>query len=173
MELKDFIRLGAQEPRLRFLIIGGWAVAAHGHTRSTYDVDFMVSKAARELWMNRARNAGLACFAEQEQFAQFTQSDGDGFDLMFVAPETFEKMWSQSVESDFNGVTARVPCLDHMLALKLHAIKKSLPHRTSKDMEDVELMIRRNGVNLKSKPYEELFLKYGTREIYETYLRIL
>ncbi len=30
MEIADFIRLGHQEPALRFLIIGGWAVGAHG-----------------------------------------------------------------------------------------------------------------------------------------------
>ncbi len=173
MELKDFIELGEQEPQLRFMVIGGWAVAAHGHTRSTYDVDFMVSKADREAWRIRVDEAGLACFSEQEQFAQFTQSDGDGFDLMFTAPETFEQMWPLSKEYDFNGTVARVPCLDHMLALKLHAIKQALPHRTSQDMEDVELMIIRNDVDLKSARYKELFLKYGTREIYETYLRIL
>ncbi|MGY8653648.1 MAG: hypothetical protein ACKVJX_08495 [Verrucomicrobiia bacterium] len=172
MEFQDFIQLGEQEPRLRFLLIGGWAVAAHGHTRPTHDVDFMVSRADRETWTQRVEDAGLTRFAAQDQFAQYTQPDGDGFDLMFVSPETFEKMWPASVDADFNGVSARVPCLDHLIALKLHALKQALPHRTSKDMEDVELMIQRNEVNLRSERYEELFLKHGTREIYDTFLRL-
>jgi len=55
-----------------------------------------------------------------------------------------------------------VPSLDHLLALKLHALKQKLPHRTSKDAEDVEMLIKRNGLDISRSHYEELFLKYGT-----------
>jgi hypothetical protein len=62
--------------------------------------------------------------------------------------------------------------LDHLIALKLHAMKQKLPHRTSKDAEDVELLVRRNNINLTKPEYKALFLKFGTLEIYETF-RIL
>ncbi|HOX03853.1 MAG TPA: hypothetical protein P5555_19940 [Candidatus Paceibacterota bacterium] len=39
--------------------------------------------------------------------------------------------------------------------------------------EDVELLIRRNGLNLRDPRYEQLFLKYGSRELYETFVRLL
>ena len=120
MELVDFVRLGGEAPVLGFLIIGGYAVAAHGHTRATFD-----------------------------------------------------RMWQASEERDFGGVRARVPCLDHLLALKLHALKQSLPHRTSKDAEDVETLCRRNGLNLSDPRYEQLFLKYGSRELYDSFVRLL
>jgi hypothetical protein len=174
MELPDFIRLGQQEPSMRFLIIGGYAVAAHGHTRATFDVDFLVRRAQREAWLSRLDTAGLKLCGQSRAFAQFAQPDGgEGLDLMFVEDATFEPMWTASEERDFAGTRARVPCLDHLLALKLHALKQALPHRTARDAEDVEILVRRNGVDLRQPKYEELFLKYGNREIYETILRIL
>ena len=173
MELADFLKLGSKKPELRFLVIGGYAVAAHGHTRATFDVDFLVRRADREAWYARIAAVGLTLFGESNAFAQFSQSDGaDGLDLMFVDQSTFDRMWQASVASDFDGCPARVPCLDHLLALKLHALKQALPHRASKDTEDVEMLVRRNKLNLNDSHYQQLFLKYGNREIYETCLRL-
>jgi len=174
MELPDFIRLGQQEPALACLIIGGYAVAAHGHTRATFDVDFLVRQADHDLWFTRLAAAGLRLFGETKVFAQFSQPQGgDGLDLMFVDDATFARMWQASEERDFGADRARVPCLDHLLALKLHALKQAQAHRTSKDADDVEMLARRNRLNLRDPRYEQLFLKYGTREIYETFLRLL
>lgn len=57
--------------------------------------------------------------------------------------------------------------------LKLHSLRYGLSHRTAKDAEDIEVLVRRNKVNIQDPRYEQLFLKYGTRELYETFLRIL
>lgn len=174
MELGDFIRLGQGEPALQFLIVGGYAVAAHGHTRATFDVDFLVRQAERDAWFTRLRGAGLKLFGETSAFAQFSQPlEGDGLDLMLVDEPTFQQMWQASEERAFGSSSARVPCLDHLLALKLHALKQALPNRTSKDVEDVEILARRHRLDLRDPRYEQLFLKYGTREIYDTFLRLL
>jgi len=93
MELADFIQPGCKEPALRFLVIGGYAVAAHGHTRATFDVDFLVRRAEREAWTARIAAAGLKLFGESNVFAQFSQPQGgDGLDLMFVSAPTFDRM---------------------------------------------------------------------------------
>jgi hypothetical protein len=174
MELADFIDLGLHHPALRFLVIGGYAVAAHGHTRATFDVDFLVRRADREAWFARSAAAGLKLFGESNAFAQFSQpEEGDGLDLMWVDDPTFDRMWQGSEERDLGGRRARIPCLDHLLALKLHALKQALPHRTSKDAEDVEVLARRHGLNLSEPHYAQLFLKYGNRELYDTFLRLL
>ena len=57
MELAEFIRMGQQSPALPFLIIGGYAVAAHGHTRATFDVDFLVCRPDRDAWFTLASRA--------------------------------------------------------------------------------------------------------------------
>ena len=173
MKISDFIQLANQAPALKFLVIGGYAVGAHGHTRTTFDVDFLARRDDRGEWLRRSAQAGLRLIGETNAFAQFSQDDADGFDLMFVNEETFAQMWAASVEKEFNGACAKTPSLDHLLALKLHALKQKMAHRTSKDAEDVELLVRRNGLDISQPWYEQLFLKYGTREIYETFLRIL
>jgi hypothetical protein len=110
---------------------------------------------------------------ETRAFAQFIQPEGgDGLDLMFVDDSTFDRMQPAGEEHDFGGERARVPCLDHLLALKLHVLKQALPYRTSKIADDVEMLVRRNGLDLRDPRREELFLKSGTREIYETFLRL-
>ncbi len=98
MDLIDFIRLGNEAPPLRFLIIGGYAVAAHGHTRATFDVDFLVRRDDHDSWFFRIAAAGLKLFGETNAFAQFNQEGGgDGLDLMFVDEPTFEQMWQDSL----------------------------------------------------------------------------
>jgi hypothetical protein len=173
MTIDGFIELANRPPELRFLVIGGYAVAAHGHTRPTFDIDFLVLKDDRAAWIDKMTRAGFDKVSETNAFAQFSQKNGDGFDLMFVNAETFEQMWNASQEQEFKGQRARMPSLDHLLALKLHALKQKLPHRTSKDAEDVELLVRRNRLDISQPQYAQLFLKYGSREIYETFLRIL
>ena len=54
MELADFIRLGCEPPPLRFLVIGGYAVAAHGHTRATFERMWQASE-ERDFGGSRAR----------------------------------------------------------------------------------------------------------------------
>ncbi len=50
---------------------------------------------------------------------------------------------------------------------------ESPAHRTSKDADDVEVLLRRHEINLADPHYKTLFLKYGTSEIYETFARLL
>ncbi|MCS1410378.1 MAG: hypothetical protein M2R45_03570 [Verrucomicrobia subdivision 3 bacterium] len=174
MDLADYVRMANDEPGLRFLVIGGYAVAAHGHVRVTFDVDFLVDAELRAQWLERAGSSGLQLRSSNDVFAQFIFDDEHGgLDLMFVQPETFASMWDGSQEKVFGTVRSRVPSLDHLLALKLHALNLSIPHRFSKDADDVEMLIRRNRLDITSERYQRLFLKHGNQEIYDTFLRIL
>ncbi|MHC1766210.1 MAG: hypothetical protein AB9869_18240 [Verrucomicrobiia bacterium] len=103
---------------------------------NTIDGGFLVRRPDREDWFERLSSAGMTIFGQATVFAQFTQSgEGDGLDLMFVEDSTFQPMWQASELRDFGEAKARAPCLDHLLAPKLHALKQSLIHRTSKDAD--------------------------------------
>jgi hypothetical protein len=174
VDLQDYVGLASQEPALRFLVIGGYAVAAHGHTRTTFDVDFLVCNEERAEWRQRTLRHRLQLISETSAFAQYSPRDrSTALDLMFVAKATFDQFWAAAEEREFGAATAPVPSLDHLLALKLHVLKQGLSHRTFKDAEDVEMLARRNKLNLAEERYEKLFLKYGTREIYESIQRVL
>jgi hypothetical protein len=64
VDLQDYVGVARQEPALRFLIIGGYAAAAHGHSRATFDVDFLVQRDKREEWLRRllSRVSKRNCF---------------------------------------------------------------------------------------------------------------
>jgi hypothetical protein len=174
MNLAELIRIAEREPPLPFLVIGGYAVAAHGHTRATFDIDFLASALERGRWHDRLAGAGLKLFAETSSFSQYTQpGGGDGFDLMWVDESTFARMGHLAETRNFGGCAAKVPCLDHLIALKLHALKQPSAHRVAKDADDIEVLVRRHRLDLRTPHYEELFVKYGNREIYETFLRLL
>jgi len=174
VDVQDYLEITRQKPLLRFMIIGGYAVAAHGHSRATFDIDLLAASEDREEWRKRLLNRGLKLISETSAFAQFSPGDqSTGLDLMFVAKDTFDQFWAASEPREFGTSTAQVPSLDHLLALKLHVLKQGLEHRTFKDAEDVEMLARRNKLNLDEERYEKLFLKYGTREIYETIKRVL
>jgi hypothetical protein len=62
-----------------------------------------------------------------------------------------------------------VPSLEHLLALKLHALKNTRMHRFLKDFLDGENLIRINRLDIKSGKVRELFEKYGTTECMKKY----
>src|SRR5947199_5428701 len=125
MELIDFIKLANRTPSFPFLVIGGYAVAAHGHTRPTFDVDFLVRQVNREAWFTKLQSADLRMIQQTPGFAQFTGAGaGEALDLMFVNDSTFNEIEQAAEERSFGALSARVPSLDHLLALKLHALKQ-------------------------------------------------
>lgn len=131
MNLRDYVEIAFQEPAFRFLIIGGCAVAAHGHGRATFDVDFLACNEDREQWRQRLQRHQFQVVCETSSFAQFSPPDrSTGLDVMFVAAPTFEQFWAAAEERKFETTAARFPSLDHLLALKLHVLRQGLGHRT-------------------------------------------
>lgn len=174
MEIADFIAL-AQEPKpLRFLVIGGYAVVALGHARTTFDVDFLIRRGDRAEWERRATAAGLHEVHSTPVFTQFAgPGEADALDLMCVEDATFFPMWDAGHDHSFGGSMARIPCLDHLLALKLHALRHAGDIRFSKDAADIEALVRRHTLDLRLPHYRDLFRKYGTPEIHEVFVRLL
>lgn len=92
---------------------------------------------------------------------------------MFVDEQSFKKMNSDCVTQDYDQVQTKVVGLDHLIALKLHALKNAPEHRVSKDFNDIEMLTRHHVLQLRSDHYKRFFLKYGTGQIYKTMLRCL
>jgi len=86
---------------------------------------------------------------------------------MLVSDETFHKMSSQSKETQFGETRARIPSLEHLIALKLHALKQDLSHRRILDFDDVSNLILKNGINLEESRWRDIFEKHGTLDLYE------
>lgn len=135
----------------------------------TFDIDLLVRRREAEKWRTLVESLGFECSTQQENFLQFTGSERAGswpLDLMLVNDQTFEKMWDQSQEIRYETVLLRLPSVEHLIALKLHALRQNLLHRTIKDFQDVVGLVAANQIDLRSPAMRDIFERYGTPELY-------
>jgi predicted nucleotidyltransferase len=154
---------------LRFLVIGGLAVNSYGYSRETGDLDILIHRDNKEQWLDLFSGLDYAVYKEGEGFLQLSPPKQSAWpvDLMLVRENTFEPMYSASREVNLYGVQTRIPSLEHLLMLKLHALKNAGLNRFLKDFLDVENLIRINKLDIKAENIKRLFAKYGTAELYE------
>jgi hypothetical protein len=158
-----------RQRQLPFLVIGGHAVNLHGFARETADLDLLVCADDRRPWSSLFSDLGYRVFSDAPNFLQLASDQETAWpvDLMFVGPATFKPMLEASRAVDFYGTTSRIPALEHLIALKLHAIKNTRPRRFLKDFLDVENLIRANRLDITSEKIRRLFEKYATVDLYE------
>jgi predicted nucleotidyltransferase len=160
---------------LQFLVIGGLAVNLHGYSRDTADLDLLIRAGQREQWVGLFSELGYAISGDAGSFIQLSppQQGAWPVDLMLVQEKTFAPMFSASGEVDLYGTRSRIPSLEHLIALKLHALKHCRFDRFLKDFLDVENLILINRLDIKSENIRQLFAKYGTMELYDKVSRSL
>jgi hypothetical protein len=167
-DLKTITELAA-ERKLRLLLIGGYAVIAHGYQVTTLDLDFAIERNSREEWLSLMTSLGYSFFRERPAFLQFkpTSEHFRPVDLMMTSRETFQKLFDEAVETRVGDVALKAVSLTGLVALKCHAIKHGDEARIFKDMDDVINLILANRVKIEDSYWRELILKYGTDELYE------
>jgi predicted nucleotidyltransferase len=160
---------------LHFLVIGGLAVNLHGYSRDTADLDLLIDAGQREPWLNLFSNLGYMIYQDGGNFIQLSSKTHAAWpvDLMLVQEKTFVPMFTDSREVDLYGMPSHIPSLEHLIALKLHALKNTRVERFLKDFLDVENLIRINRLDIKSENIRQIFAKYGTMELYDKVSRSL
>jgi hypothetical protein len=141
---------------LKLLIVGGFAVNAHGFSRFTADLDCLIVTrdiGALEPLFSRAgftRYPGsqVAAFFENPKAKPST------VDVLLVNENTFEKMWLGRVSAHFEGLDFFVPAIDHIFAMKFHSVKQNWK-RWGKDLRDLHELVRAHpGVCTREKVME-------------------
>ena len=165
----------SKEQQLDFLVVGGHAVNAYGYARETADADFLVRKEDRVRWQSCYESIGYTVYRDAPAFLQLSAPEGSAWpvDLMFVSEPTFRPMLSASKEMQTHVGRIRIPSIDHLIELKLHALKHTRLDRFLKDYQDVVGLIECNKLDPTSERIRQLFEKYGTVELYEKVLRSL
>ena len=158
----------AAEIGLPYLLIGGHAVNYHGYSRLTDDVDLLIKRDALSDWTALLNSFGYSLRHEAGTFCQFEKKDSNepGIDLMLVNEQTFEKLSGRAQNKQEGGVHFQLVCVEHLIALKLHALKQDLEHRRVKDFLDVVELVRANGIDLRSEEMRQIFERYGTEDLY-------
>ncbi|MGA2241075.1 MAG: nucleotidyl transferase AbiEii/AbiGii toxin family protein [Verrucomicrobiota bacterium] len=173
MSLIRIISQKANEQQLPFLLIGGYAVMAHGFARSTYDLDFLIRKNQTEDWRRLLEGLGFKIHFTGPTFVQFEPPAGEKLplDVMLVSDETFVRMQAEAKRIEADGVATSIVSLPHLIALKCHAICQGKPHRAMKDIEDLVQLARLNKLDLNDPSLRDIILKHGNKELYETLKR--
>ena len=169
MNIFELLNEISAKDRLAFLMIGGHAVNAYGYSRITADLDIFVNRDDRDRWLGALQARGFTLKHDGGGFLQTNPPDGCAWplDLMLANPRAFDEMLAASREIQQGAQRLRVPSLDHLFVLKLHALKQGLAHRGFKDFMDVLSLTQVNGVDVRSDSFRELCEKYGGKEIYE------
>lgn len=169
MQILHILNQKAYQRQLEFLVVGGHAVSAHGFSRQTGDLDLLVREEDRSAWREIFISLGYKMFYEHSSFMQFSPPELGTWplDLMFVDNATFSGMLTESLKVTFGDSTARIPSVEHLLALKLHALKQGQPHRIFKDLSDIINLVLIKKIDVHTDQFRQLCEKYGNIGIYE------
>lgn len=158
---------------ISLILIGGFAVNYYKYTRQTVDVDFLIKEKDFQKMSDLLRATGYKLDYSQEVFARFISTNDSiimDIDFILVDEETFDKIINDSQKTSIVGCEFAVPSLEHLIALKLHAVKYNPTLRLAKDIPDIINLIKINNLDAKSEKFRELCLKYGTQGIYQNIL---
>lgn len=154
------------------ILIGGQAVGIRGYQRVTLDVDFMITEADYEKLKPAICAAGYREEVRTNVVAKL-RAESEGLldiDFMFVEAETFRGIQKESRAETFQDTQFLVPKVEHLIALKLHAIKQQPLVRELRDLNDIVELIKANRLNPSSESFKSLCLKFGTPELYKKIL---
>lgn len=167
----DLIAEAAKKADVRLVLIGGFAVNAYGVTRNTQDVDFLIEEAQYPALCETFLAQGFKEVFRNDLFARF-QNQSDFLmpvDILFLDARTFNDVWRDGRTVSFHGVEFKAPSLEHLIALKLHAVKQGGERREWKDLEDILSLISENHFDLAK--FHVLCQKFGPSGVYEMILK--
>lgn len=149
------------------VLVGGFAVNAHHVSRQTLDIDLMIAVDDSARASAALLAAGYRKSADSPVVIRFK---GDGnllldIDLITIEASTLQKILKQAEEFTIAGCAFKVPSLEHLMAMKFHALKNDLERRGPKDMLDIISLARRNGLDPEGDRFRKLGATYGTPEI--------
>ena len=163
-ELVAALRTG----ELSFLLVGGLSLLAHHVERATGDIDFFCGAAMRGRVAEIMTGLGYSILHENpELFVRYHRSGRRVVDYIFVDANTFDQLEAAALEAEISGVQVRVPCLSHLLAMKLFSVSQQATR--GKDLGDILSLIHNNGVDVHTPEFEAICLKHAS----EKWLRLI
>lgn len=157
--LKAFVKEG-----IEFLIVGGFAVNAYGYSRHTVDLDLMI--VIEDL--NRVRGLmttnGFTNIVIKEAAAHFFKPDETcRIDFLMANHATIATLVADAKAISIFGVQVKVPHLEHLIAMKLHALKYAFAQRVEKDVSDIIALMFANELSISR--IQKLCHEFSTPEV--------
>jgi hypothetical protein len=162
-EIDDFLdRRGTP-----WAVIGGLSLAALGFPRSTLDLDVVVSADAQDELVAHLEAEGFRTLHRSPGYSNHQHPDPvrGRIDVVYVRGETAEKLFASTlVTAGPRGMVLRVPKPEHLIAMKVLAIKND-PERLHQDLADIRLVLELPGVDVDE--VRATFARHGLDERFD------
>jgi hypothetical protein len=150
----------------RWMLAGGFAVAAWGSARTTLDLDLVVDEETRNTLLPRIVAEGFEVTSDAEGFTNLQHPDPalGRLDLIWVEGRTSRQLFEAAVSR--SGPDARpvlVPRAEHLIAMKLRAIQ-SRATRVIRDGPDLQHLLGLSGID--HNEVRGYFERAGLSELY-------
>jgi hypothetical protein len=171
----DFIARNFMQAEIPYLLVGGVALNAYGYARFTDDVDLLMDERFSEKARAILRGHG---YSEQHHGSLFSRMIPENpalqiVDLMYTDTATFQKMSAAGQAVGEGRTTQRIPSAEHLMAMKIHALRHGRESRRSKDAQDVIELARLQKIDLRTESFRELCLKFGDTEVYSYLMNLI
>lgn len=172
--LADFLFRAERRGEVRFLLIGGRALEAHGYVRNTKDVDLLIASNDVPAMDRLLTSTGYHKEAENEVFSRWRHRtmEAEDVDVMFVSISTFETLAKDAVTMKLGSAEVRIPSVPNIAALKFHAMKNN-PDRFGKDAADILALMERYPAVLNPEKLRQLCHRFGTPALWTKLAQLL
>jgi len=172
MEVLRSISLYVEDKDTPFVLIGGHAINYYGISRQTGDIDLLVRLSDKNKWNNIFLKLHYREIQNDTVFARYgADVSAWPIDLMYVDDSTFEKIYNDSEDGGVDVAEVKIISTEHLVLLKLHALKRFLPERFNKDYNDLISLLKTDKIKFSKTEFNELCLKYANSELYEKIIK--
>ena len=155
---------------LDYAVIGAFALHAYGYTRATTDVDFITRVECQDKIVEYLESLGFETLNRSEGYSNHLKSGGlVRIDVVYIGDETADLVFSSTRKLPvFENVELPIVSPEHLIALKLFAIKND-PGRKFKELSDIKEIMQRT--NIAGNTMRGYFKKYDLEEYYDEVAR--
>ena len=154
---------------IQAMLVGGIAVNQHGISRLTFDIDFAVADRDEARLVECMLGAGFQILHHTNNFIRFQPAAPETavVDFLFLTSETFHLMWKQGQTVRLADRDMRVATPEHLIRMKLHALRYGRAERLGKDISDILQLMRKCGWTPDSPTFSDACARHGNRAIME------
>jgi len=169
MNFKNMLKLLIEffeKEHIDYALIGAFALKAYGYTRATQDIDIVARRKDQNKIVAKLEAIGFETIYRAPGYSNHVHpiSKAGRLDFVYVAGKTANTLFGAVRELlVLDDIRVPVVCPEHLVALKLFAIKNN-PQRLLRDLADIKFLLGLPGI---SKPgIKKAFEKYGLMDKY-------
>jgi nucleotidyltransferase AbiEii toxin of type IV toxin-antitoxin system len=162
-----------EREKARFALAGAFALHAYGMTRATTDVDFVTESSVHDRLVSFLESIGYETLYVSPGYSNHLHRDPamGRVDVIYVDGATKEALFAgRGATLRFGKRELQVPRVEHLAAMKVHAMKND-PGRALQEMADIRFLMALPRVD--HAEIRDCFLKAGLEDKYEEIRRSL